>query len=89
MEFQEITVWVPATQYARLEADALEEGRSVEEHASFLLPEWVATTRMRRGSAIRARENRGISAAAQRDGEAVEAGNDRGISAAAQMEGGR
>lgn len=83
MEFQEITVWVPATQYARLEADALKEGRSVEEHASFLLPEWVAITRMRRGLAAWPGLTIGTGETRTENGE------NRGTSAAAQMEGGR
>lgn len=46
-DFMEFTVMVPVSQYARVEAEAAEHSRSLKATASFLLSEWVLSTRTR------------------------------------------
>ena len=40
----EMTVFVPVSQYVKVEAAADEDSRSLESTASFLLSKWVAST---------------------------------------------
>ena len=43
--FTEFTVFVPVSQFVKVEADAAEHSRSLVEEASFLLSEWVQSAR--------------------------------------------
>lgn len=43
----EMTVFVPVSQYVKVEAAADEDSRSLESTASFLLSKWVASTQER------------------------------------------
>ena len=43
----EMTVFVPVSQYVKVEAAADEDSRSLESTASFLLSKWVASTQGR------------------------------------------
>ena len=49
-KYVEMTVFVPVTQYVKVEAAAAKGKRSLESTASFLLSEWVLATRKGCGS---------------------------------------
>ena len=58
-KYVDMTVLVPVSQYVKVEAAAKEDSRSLKSTASFLLSEWVLSTRQGRGSKCRAnRTNR-------------------------------
>lgn len=48
-DFSEFTVWMPVSQFVKVEADAAERSRSPNSTASFLLSKWVHATHAQKG----------------------------------------